>query len=180
MEGCCELVNDWVLWIQLSISIPRSILHCGLNKHCMYSFGYFPGIWLFYADVLEHPLFHLHRLDMKYEVTLHIQPMKMEQIECSETSAYNNQTPGKYPKEYIRDSKHSKSLKSRINKHSLCVQYCSLKFYQLIVKACFYIGSTLCVWYVGLLICTAPFPVLFICCILARKWGRCKAVYRVW
>ena len=28
--------------------------------------------------------------------------MKMEQIECSETSAYNNQTPGKYPKEYIK------------------------------------------------------------------------------
>ena len=43
-------------------------------------------------------LFHLHRLDMKY-----IQPMKVEQIECSETSAYNNQTPGKYPKEYIQD-----------------------------------------------------------------------------
>jgi len=29
--------------------------------------------------------------------------MKMEQIECSETSAFNNQTPGKYPKEYIRE-----------------------------------------------------------------------------
>jgi hypothetical protein len=28
--------------------------------------------------------------------------MKMEQIECSKTSAYNNQTPGKYPKEYIQ------------------------------------------------------------------------------
>ena len=39
--------------------------------------------------------------------------MKMEQIECSETSAYNNQTPGKYPKEYIHDSKHGESLKSR-------------------------------------------------------------------
>ena len=26
----------------------------------------------------------------------------MEQIECSETSAYNNQTPGKYPKEYTQ------------------------------------------------------------------------------
>ena len=26
-------------------------------------------------------------------------PMKMEQIECSETSAYISQTPGKYPKE---------------------------------------------------------------------------------
>ena len=31
-----------------------------------------------------------------YEV--HIQPLKMEQIKCSETSAFNNQTPGKYPK----------------------------------------------------------------------------------
>jgi len=30
--------------------------------------------------------------------------MKMEQIECSETSAYNNQTQGKYPKEYIQDA----------------------------------------------------------------------------
>ena len=40
--------------------------------------------------------------------------MKMEQIECSETSAYNNQTPGKYPKEYIQDSKHGEGLKSRI------------------------------------------------------------------
>ena len=38
--------------------------------------------------------------------------MKMEQIECSETSAYNNnQTPGKYLKEYIEDSKHGESLK---------------------------------------------------------------------
>ena len=40
--------------------------------------------------------------------------MKMEQIECSETSAYNNQTPGKYPKEYIQDSKHGESLKSSV------------------------------------------------------------------
>jgi hypothetical protein len=44
-------------------------------------------------------------------------PLKMELIECSETSAYCNfnQTPGKYPKEYIQlDSKHGESLKSRI------------------------------------------------------------------
>ena len=26
-------------------------------------------------------------------------PLKMEQIECSETSAYTNQTPGNHPKE---------------------------------------------------------------------------------
>jgi hypothetical protein len=40
--------------------------------------------------------------------------MKMEQIECFETSAFNNQMPGKYPKDYIQDSKHSESLKSRL------------------------------------------------------------------
>ena len=38
----------------------------------------------------------------------------MELIEGSETSAYNNQTPGKYSKEYIQDSKHGESLKSRM------------------------------------------------------------------
>ena len=41
----------------------------------------------------------------------------MELIECSETSAYYNfnQTPGKYPKEYIHlDSKHGESLNSRM------------------------------------------------------------------
>ena len=27
--------------------------------------------------------------------------MKMEQVECSETSAYKNETPGNYPKENI-------------------------------------------------------------------------------
>jgi hypothetical protein len=40
--------------------------------------------------------------------------MKMEQIECSEKSAFKNQTPGKYPKDYTQDSKHGESLKSRI------------------------------------------------------------------
>jgi len=30
--------------------------------------------------------------------TPHNQPLKMKQIKCSETSAFNNQTPGKYPK----------------------------------------------------------------------------------
>ena len=37
----------------------------------------------------------------------------MELIEGSETSANHNWTPGKYPKEYIQDSKHGESLKSR-------------------------------------------------------------------
>jgi len=31
-------------------------------------------------------------------------PMKMEQAECSETSAYKIQTPGNYPEESIQNS----------------------------------------------------------------------------
>jgi len=38
----------------------------------------------------------------------------MEQIECSETSAYIIQTPGNYPKENKIYSEHGESLKSRI------------------------------------------------------------------
>jgi len=40
--------------------------------------------------------------------------MKMEQTECSETSAYKFQTPGNYPEESIQHSEHGESLKSRI------------------------------------------------------------------
>jgi len=39
--------------------------------------------------------------------------MKMEQTECSETSAYELQTPGNYPKESIQHTEHGESLKSR-------------------------------------------------------------------
>ena len=41
--------------------------------------------------------------------------MKMEQTECSETSAYKIQTPGNYPEENIQHTEHGESLKSRIN-----------------------------------------------------------------
>jgi len=40
--------------------------------------------------------------------------MKMEQTECSETSAYKIQTPGYYPEENIKHSEHGESLKSRV------------------------------------------------------------------
>jgi len=40
-------------------------------------------------------------------------PMKMEQTECSETSAYKFQTPGIRPKESIQHSVHGESLKSK-------------------------------------------------------------------
>jgi hypothetical protein len=47
--------------------------------------------------------------------TLHIQPLKMDLTEGSETLAKHNLTLGKYPKEHIQDSEHSESLKSRNN-----------------------------------------------------------------
>ena len=40
--------------------------------------------------------------------------MKMEQTECSETSAYKIQTPGNHPKESIKHSGQGESLKLRI------------------------------------------------------------------
>jgi len=40
--------------------------------------------------------------------------MKMEQTECSETSAYKIQTPGNSPVENIQHTEHGESLKSRI------------------------------------------------------------------
>jgi len=39
--------------------------------------------------------------------------MNMEEIECSETSAYKIQTPGNYPEESIQHPEHGESLKSR-------------------------------------------------------------------
>jgi hypothetical protein len=48
-------------------------------------------------------------------------PRKMEQTECSETSAYKIQTPGNYPEENIQHTEHGESLKSRITCISLCV-----------------------------------------------------------
>jgi hypothetical protein len=41
--------------------------------------------------------------------------MKMEQIECSEMSAYKIQTPGNHPEENIQHTEHGESLKSKIN-----------------------------------------------------------------
>jgi len=41
-------------------------------------------------------------------------PMKMEQKEHTEKSAYKIQTPGNHPKERVQHSEHSKSLKSRM------------------------------------------------------------------
>ena len=46
--------------------------------------------------------------------TLSVPSLKMEHIECSETSAYINQPPGNHPKENKQHSEQGESLKSRM------------------------------------------------------------------
>jgi hypothetical protein len=39
--------------------------------------------------------------------------LKMEPTQCSETSAFNTQTPGKYPEDNLSLQQHGESLKTR-------------------------------------------------------------------
>ena len=71
-------------------------------------FEWFPGVWILYAEVSEHSVCSILIGTRTYL------PMKMEQTECSETSAYKFQTPGNHPKESIQHSVHGESLKSRL------------------------------------------------------------------
>jgi len=55
--------------------------------------------------------------------------MKMEQTECSETSAYKIQTPSNYPKESIQHTEHGESLKLRM----YTMRYCTFTVCKLCV-----------------------------------------------
>jgi len=48
----------------------------------------------------------------------------MEPTQCSETSAFNTQTPGKYPEDNLSLLQHGESLKTR-SQHSLVILSCS-------------------------------------------------------
>jgi hypothetical protein len=50
---------------------------------------------------------------MGFYITPKSSALKMEHIECSETSANINQTPEKHPKVSTLDTEHGESLKSR-------------------------------------------------------------------
>jgi len=72
----------------------------------MLSFGWYPSVWILYADVSEHSVCSI------FIGRFHL-PMKMEQTECSETLAYKIQTLGNHPKESMQHSGHGESFKSR-------------------------------------------------------------------
>jgi hypothetical protein len=74
------------------------------SEYCMLSSGWFPSIWILYANVLEHivcSIFH-RQVGMKKTYP----PMKMEQTECSETFMYKIQMPGNHPEESIQQKYH--------------------------------------------------------------------------
>jgi hypothetical protein len=56
--------------------------------------------------------------------------MKMEQTECSETSAYKIQTPGNYPEENMQHTEHGESLKSRILLVVSTESYCDARIHE--------------------------------------------------
>jgi hypothetical protein len=63
-------------------------------------------------------LFHLYRqIGVEFYIYL---PMKMEQTECFETSAYKIQTPGNYPEENIKHTENGESLKSDMFACNFC------------------------------------------------------------
>jgi hypothetical protein len=72
----------------------------------MFSFAYFPGVWVLKSDVSEPSIGSI-------SFFLHLS-MKMEPIEGSETSVFRTQTAGNYLKENMLHKEQGESLKSRI------------------------------------------------------------------
>jgi hypothetical protein len=82
------------------------------NKTCIFSFGYFPGVRLSFADVSEPSVRSIFKGLMKN--ILH--------------QAKLNLSPGEYPKENIQDySEHGENFKSRIMM-KIIVHYTSMSF----------------------------------------------------
>jgi hypothetical protein len=82
----------------------------------VFPFGFFPGVWFIFCICVKWPLppgdnpiavnkyYYYYYIGRSFGTfsLFHLQgrsAMKLEQIECSETSANINQTPGKHPKE---------------------------------------------------------------------------------
>jgi hypothetical protein len=74
--------------------------------------------------------------------------MKMEQTQCSETSAYKIQTPGNYPEESIQRSEHGENLKSRTSIRVL-VAWTLMFSQQCFLSVQVFWDMTLCRWESG-------------------------------
>ena len=79
-------------------------LQCSKQQCCndKLSSGYFPGVWVFKADVSEHCVGSIFNRRWRWN------------RQCSETSAFSTQTPGKYPEDNLSLLQHGESFKTRI------------------------------------------------------------------
>jgi len=92
------------MWV---VTLHNLFLHSDLPLPC-----HLPSYWLrlFSSQTFS----FINTPTFSNLVILHIYPpMKMEQTECSEISAYKIQKPGNYPGESIQYSEHGENLKSR-------------------------------------------------------------------
>jgi hypothetical protein len=96
---CFIFIGEWILHIHISTrlwrwnrhSVPKRRLLNTIRRrtaHCVCSI-FIGSIWSIHT------------------------PMKMDQTQCSETSAIKHNTPENNPKDYTRHSEHGESLKSR-------------------------------------------------------------------
>jgi len=104
-QAIFELGSGYIrAWLRLYSSLAQAIFELGS--------GYIRA-WLRLYSSQTSP--RINTPTFSNLVILHTYPpMKMEQTECSETSAYKIQTPGNYPEENIQHTEHGESLKSRI------------------------------------------------------------------
>jgi hypothetical protein len=81
----------FVSWVNNSVILDFKLSPCCSNDEL--SSGYFPGVWVLKADLSEHCVSSI--FNRWWSVSL----LKMEPTQCSETSAFNTQTPAKYPED---------------------------------------------------------------------------------
>jgi len=101
---CCKLVMVWRSDVVPYIVTPVTLSPSFLLAQAIFEPNLFP---------CKYPTI----LNPSHSTPTH-PPMKMEQTECSETSAYKIQMLRNYPEESIQHSEHGESLKSRQCLHS--------------------------------------------------------------
>ena len=110
------LKSSFVIYIsqlQNLINFLNNIFVCKLA-----SFGYLPGVQFSKADVSEPSVGSIFKAGLN-------PALKMEPTEGSETSAFENWTPGRYPKEANLHSRHGESLRTKnifVNCHLKCTR----------------------------------------------------------
>ena len=103
--------------VRYLIIIYFSLLFSNYSTYSLFQhFAVFCMLCAFFWVITRRLEFKCRRFGTICLFHLHIYlPMKMEQIECSEKSAYKLQTPGNYPKESTQHTEHGERLKSRIH-----------------------------------------------------------------